>query len=72
MFLMLFRTPISAYAVNTTVMENVTKFKYLAVFIASDLSWRTRIECLTDKALKQVGFVKRSSFLANSDTKLRA
>lgn len=71
-FSMLSSTPKNAYAVNGTVIENVTTFKYLGVFLTCDLSWRTHIEYITNKALRKLGFLKRSLYLANSDTRLHA
>ncbi|SCV66640.1 Reverse transcriptase (RNA-dependent DNA polymerase) [Anaplasma phagocytophilum] len=60
------------YLIRNDPIENVSSFKYLGVHLSSDLSWNTHIQHVTNKAMKTLGFLKRTLFQANPETKLVA
>ncbi|MDD9361362.1 MAG: reverse transcriptase family protein, partial [Anaplasma sp.] len=60
------------YLIRNDPIENVILFKYLGVHLSSDLTWNTHIQHITKKAMKTLGFLKRTLFQANPETKLVA
>ena len=48
-----------AITLNGVPLEQVESFKYLGVFLSSDMSWSTHIDSVCSKARKLVGLLYR-------------
>lgn len=56
--------PSQSYTLNNSTLERVSCYKYLGIFISSDLSWKTHVEYITNNANRTLGYVRRKFHLA--------
>lgn len=62
----------SNYTLFNNHIEQVMHYKYLGVFLSSNLSWEYHVNHISAKANKSLGFLRRSLYLASQKTKLTA
>lgn len=60
------------YKVNGAILEKVTHYKYLGVFLTDNLDWKMHIDHIVSKANRSLGYLRRNLFLAPSDVRLLA
>src|SRR5271170_106081 len=60
------------YVLSCNVLERVTKYKYLGIYITSDLTWDTHINFICSKANQALGFIKRQLGKCSQEVKLKA
>lgn len=58
------------YHLNSTSLERVSFYKYLGVFICSNLSWGIHIDYIVKNANRTLGYIKRNFSLAPLNLKL--
>lgn len=58
------------YSFNGLSLQRVYQYKYLGVLFTHNLSWSHHIDYITAKALKKLGYLRRTLSAAPSDTKL--
>lgn len=58
------------YLLNNTSLTSVTSYKYLGVYIASDLSWQCHINYIINNANRSLGYLRRNFSKAPLATKL--
>ena len=46
------------YVMADSVLEKVEKYKYLGIYLTSDLSWDTHVNFICAKANQALGFIK--------------
>ena len=59
----------SQYTLHGQVLESVDSAKYFGVNISQDLSWNHRINEITGKANRTLGFIKRNVKTKNEQVK---
>ena len=59
----------ASYTLEGTVLKNVDNIKYLGVTITSDLKWNTHISNICTKAIRTIGFSRRTLFSCPQDVK---
>ena len=52
------RTVIPAIKINYCVLERVSSYKLLGLWIDDDLKWKTNTECIVKNAAKRLHFLK--------------
>uniref|UniRef100_A0A0K8RG16 Putative jockey ele1 orf2-h 1e-120-j 4 n=1 Tax=Ixodes ricinus TaxID=34613 RepID=A0A0K8RG16_IXORI len=62
----------SQYSLLSQHLEHVSSYKYLGIHFTDTLSWNDHIEYITSSALKTLGFLRRTLYLAPPKTKLLA
>lgn len=62
----------SDYTVEGVQLDRVTVYKYLGVHICNDLSWKYHIEQTCCAALRTLGFLRSTLYLASSEVKFLA
>ena len=60
------------YVLSNTVLERVTKYKYLGIFLTSDLSWNIHVNYICSKANQALGFTRRQLGKCSQEVKLKA
>lgn len=58
------------YNADSNVINRADGYKYLGVHISSDLKWKTHINLVSSKAIKELGYLRRTLRLTSMDTKL--
>jgi hypothetical protein len=62
----------TSYILKGHTLESVTTAKYLSITISKDMNWDTRINNITSKANKIIGFLRRNLPIQNTETKTLA
>ena len=57
------------YTLEGTVLENVDKIKYLGITITNVLKWNTHISNICTKAIRTLGFLRRTLFSCPQNVK---
>ena len=57
----------ASYTLEGTVLENVENIKYLGVTITNNLKWSTHISNICTKAIRILGFLRRTLFSCHQD-----
>jgi len=60
------------YTLNDCILETVSKYKYLGIFITSNLSWDTHVNYICSRANRSLGFIKRQLGKCSPEIKLKA
>jgi hypothetical protein len=60
------------YSANNNVLDRVDKYKYLGVYITSDLAHDTHVNYVCSKANKALGFIRRQLGKCSQEVKLKA
>lgn len=67
------RTPLPfQYSINGRCLSSVQSYKYLGVMITSDLRWNAHITYIQNKAMRKLGYLKRSLRQSTEEIKLLA
>ncbi len=61
-----------AYTINNVALEHVTSYKYLGVYLSSDLTWDTHINYICARANRALGFIRRQLGKCSQEVKLKA
>lgn len=59
------------YTLQGNLLETVTSYKYLGVYISSNLSWEPHINYITNNANRTLGYLKRNFSNLTSSLKLQ-
>jgi len=62
----------SAYSVDNEVLEKVQEYKYLGIYITSDLQWDAHVSSICSKANQSLGFIKRQLGKCSQEVKMKA
>ena len=62
----------TSYILKGHTLESVTTATYLSITISKDMNWDTRINDITSKANKIIGFLRRNLPIQNTETKTLA
>ena len=60
------------YQLDSKNLDNVNQYKYLGIYVTSDLSWDTHINYICSKANRALGFIKRQLGKCTQEVKLKA
>jgi len=60
------------YKLNNSCLERVEMYKYLGVYISSDLSWDAHVNFICSKANRALGFIRRQLGKCSQEVKLKA
>lgn len=60
----------SSYFLEDVPLHSVSSYKYLGVYITSDISWQMHVEYVINNANRMLGYLKRNFSLAPSSLKL--
>jgi hypothetical protein len=61
-----------AYTVESAVLERVQSYKYLGIYLSSDLSWNNHVDYACSRANRALGFVRRQLGKCSTMVKLKA
>uniref|UniRef100_A0A224Z8C0 Rna-directed dna polymerase from mobile element jockey-like protein n=1 Tax=Rhipicephalus zambeziensis TaxID=60191 RepID=A0A224Z8C0_9ACAR len=60
------------YSISGSNLSAVSNYKYLGVVISADLRWNDHVTCIHKKAIRQLGYLRRTLSKASRDVKLLA
>jgi hypothetical protein len=61
-----------AYCLNNLKLERVSLYKYLGIYVSSDLSWDAHVNFICSKANRALGFIRRQLGKCSQEVKLKA
>lgn len=51
----------TSYTITDAILSKVSEYKYLGVYLSSDLNWQRHVDYVTGKAGKALGFLRRNA-----------
>ena len=60
------------YSLQGQVLSDTKATKYLGVTISNNITWNSHIDSVTNKANRQLGFIKRNLKIKDQDLKTKA